>query len=45
VKDCRLRTARTAAAAVMARWTALRTVDLPALNATLKAAGLGTIAQ
>ncbi len=28
------------AARVMARWTALRTVDLPALNAQLKAAGL-----
>ncbi|HSP92260.1 MAG TPA: hypothetical protein VLN08_15195, partial [Vicinamibacterales bacterium] len=26
--------------AVMARWASLRTVDLPALNATLKAAGL-----
>ena len=28
------------AARVMARWTALRTVDLPALNAQLKGAGL-----
>ena len=28
------------AARVMARWTALRTVDLPAVNAKLKAAGL-----
>jgi hypothetical protein len=28
------------AARVMARWTALRTVDLPALNALLKGAGL-----
>jgi hypothetical protein len=28
------------AARVMARWTALKTVDLPALNAQLKAAGL-----
>ena len=28
------------AARVMARWTALRTVDLPALNAKLKAAGI-----
>jgi photosystem II stability/assembly factor-like uncharacterized protein len=37
--------ARTAAAAVMARFNALRTVDLPALNATLKAAGLGPIGQ
>ncbi len=28
------------AARVMARWTALKTVDVPALNAQLKAAGL-----
>jgi len=28
---------------VLARWTALRTVDLPALNAKLKAAGVGEI--
>ena len=28
------------AARVMARWTALRTVDLPALNAKLKGAGI-----
>ncbi len=33
-----------AAAGVMARWNALKTMDLPALNATLKGAGLGTIA-
>jgi photosystem II stability/assembly factor-like uncharacterized protein len=35
--------ARENAARVMARWNALRTVDLPALNAQLKAAGLATI--
>jgi photosystem II stability/assembly factor-like uncharacterized protein len=29
---------------VLARWTVLRTVDLPALNAKLKAAGIGEIA-
>jgi hypothetical protein len=28
---------------VMARWNALRTVELPALNARLKAAGLGEV--
>ena len=32
-----------AADAVMARWASLKTVDLPALNATLKAAGLPPI--
>jgi hypothetical protein len=32
-----------ASAAVMARWQALKTVDLPALNAALKAAGLAPI--
>jgi hypothetical protein len=32
-----------AAERVMARWTALKTADLPALNATLKAAGLAEI--
>jgi hypothetical protein len=32
--------ARTTAAETMARWTAIKTVDLVALNATLKAAGL-----
>ena len=32
--------AQQAAAGVMTRWTALKTVDLPALNAQLKAAGL-----
>jgi hypothetical protein len=32
--------AQQAAAAVMARWTTVKTVDLPAVNAQLKAAGL-----
>ena len=32
--------ALSAADSVMARWASLKTVDLPALNATLKAAGL-----
>jgi photosystem II stability/assembly factor-like uncharacterized protein len=36
--------ARQEASRVMARWNTLRTVDLAALNATLKAAGLETIA-
>jgi photosystem II stability/assembly factor-like uncharacterized protein len=36
--------AQTAAAGVMARWNTLKTVDLPALNATLKAAGIPPIA-
>jgi hypothetical protein len=36
--------ARATAAKVMAQWTALETVELAALNAKLKAAGLGTIA-
>ena len=35
--------ARTAASQTMAKWTALKAVDLPALNAKLKAAGLTTI--
>ncbi len=35
--------AQAAAARVMARWNTLRSVDLPALNATLKTAGLGTL--
>jgi photosystem II stability/assembly factor-like uncharacterized protein len=35
--------AQAGAARVMARWNALRTVDLPALNATLKAAGLTAV--
>jgi photosystem II stability/assembly factor-like uncharacterized protein len=35
--------ARQAAAGVMARWTALKTTDLAALNATLKEAGLAEI--
>jgi len=33
-------TARAAGTAAMAKWTALKTVDLPSLNAKLKAAGL-----
>ena len=33
--------ARAAGTAAMARWTAIKTVDLPAINAKLKAAGLG----
>jgi hypothetical protein len=36
--------ARTQASAVMARWNAIRTVELPAINAKLKAAGLDAIA-
>jgi len=36
--------ALSAAEAVMARWASLRSVDLPALNKTLQAAGLPTIA-
>jgi hypothetical protein len=36
--------AQSNAARVMARWTALRTVDLPALNAQLTSAGLTTLA-
>jgi photosystem II stability/assembly factor-like uncharacterized protein len=36
--------AQAAAAKVMARWNGLKTVDLPALNGTLKAAGLATLA-
>ncbi len=35
--------AQTAGAGVMARWNTLKAVDLPALNAALKAAGLGTV--
>jgi photosystem II stability/assembly factor-like uncharacterized protein len=35
--------AQQAAAGVMARWTTLKTVDLPALNAQLKAAGLAQL--
>jgi photosystem II stability/assembly factor-like uncharacterized protein len=35
--------ARTAASGVMAKWTALETVDLPAINAKLKAAGLAPL--
>jgi len=37
--------AQTAAARVMAKWNVLKTVDLPALNATLKAAGLPPVAS
>lgn len=37
--------AQTAAARVMAKWNALKTVDLPALNTTLKAAGLPPVAS
>ena len=33
--------ARATAARVMAKWNALRNIELPALNAQLKAAGLG----
>jgi hypothetical protein len=36
--------ARQLAARVMARWNALKTTDLAALDATLKSAGLETIA-
>jgi hypothetical protein len=36
--------ALSAAEAVMARWESLRSVDLSALNTTLKAAGLPAIA-
>jgi len=35
--------ALSAADAMMGRWTSLKSVDLPALNATLKAAGLPPI--
>jgi hypothetical protein len=35
--------ARGAADSVMARWASLKSADLPALNATLTAAGLSTI--
>jgi hypothetical protein len=35
--------ARAAASRVMARWTAIKTVDVAALNATLRAAGLSPI--
>jgi hypothetical protein len=34
---------RATAARVMAKWNALRSVELPALNARLKMAGLGEI--
>jgi hypothetical protein len=35
--------ARATASKAMARWDAIKSVDLPALNARLKAAGLSTI--
>ena len=35
--------ARATASKAMARWDAIKTVDLPALNAKLKAAGLPAI--
>jgi hypothetical protein len=35
--------ARASASKAMARWDAIKSVDLPALNAKLKAAGLPTI--
>jgi hypothetical protein len=35
--------ARASASQTMAKWTAIKTADLSALNAKLKAAGLGTI--
>jgi len=38
-----VRAAQANAARVMARWTALRTVDLPALNVQLKTAGMRTL--
>jgi hypothetical protein len=36
--------ARTTASRAMARWSALKTIDLAALNVKLKTAGLPTIA-
>ena len=36
-------TARTAAASAMMKWAAIRTIDLPAVNAKLAAAGLGPV--
>jgi hypothetical protein len=38
-----IKTAQATAASVMAKWTAVKTVDLPAINAKLKAAGLGQL--
>jgi hypothetical protein len=35
--------ARAAGTAAMARWTAIKTVDLAAINAKLKTAGLGPL--
>jgi hypothetical protein len=37
-------TARAAGTAAMARWTAIKTGDVPAMNAKLKTAGLAAIA-
>ena len=39
-----LTNANATATRVMARWTAIRTVDVPALNAKLKAAGMQPLA-
>jgi hypothetical protein len=36
--------ARAAAAKAMLRWSAIKTVDLPAVNAQLRAAGLAALA-
>jgi hypothetical protein len=38
-----LTAAQTGAARVMARWRALKSIDLPALNLKLKAAGLSQV--
>ena len=35
--------ARAAGSSAMAKWTAIKSVDLPAMNAKLKAAGLGPL--
>ena len=35
--------ARATASQAMAKWAAIKTIDLPALNAKLKTAGLATI--
>jgi hypothetical protein len=37
--------ARAQASRVMTRWNAINTVDLPALNAKLKLAGLGAVGK
>ncbi len=44
VQSAAIARAREAASRVMARWTAVKATDLPALNAKLKAAGLPAIA-